>query len=313
MKYLSVFLLMLFVQVSNAAQCRVDGQQWVDVYNGAITVDVNVYPVQGSGYMIFAGYTLECRYTPGGTTPSNNKDYWRFTNGGLTPGAKFGQHMMGLRIAGVNYPRPVNTSLIIATMVDNYAGVDLNTYMYMYAKGAPGKPIDVRVGDILGTLHFWQTHNTSNPDSNVNVYIRAANDFFFEPSTCTINNNVPIVVDFGMVEPLAIGESPGSSLFQKTTRLDYACPDSDIDSAITITLKGNGAGFNSNVLATSNPDLGVGLMRGGVLVRPNGFFMTSIASSAGSDDVTFSLVRKPGSLPAAGPFTSSATLVMGVP
>lgn len=260
------------------------------------------------------GYLLECRYTPGsaGDLPGNT-DYWYLINGGLTPGAKFSNYDVGLRIHGVDYPVPVNNSMLIAVMQNNREGVDLKVYMYVNTKGVPGKPIDIRSGDTLGVLNFYQDTTTGDPPTTVKVYIEAGNDLFFEPSTCTINNNVQLDVDFMDVGPTAMGTSPSSSAIKQDKTLLYSCPDPDIDATITMTFKGTTASFNSNLLATSNPDIGVALLRSGAVVRPESFFTTSITNSVGSDVVTFALVRKTGSFPAAGAFTGSATLIMGVP
>lgn len=55
------------------------------------------------------------------------------------------------------------------------------------------------------------------------------------------------------------------------------------------------------------------MLYAGSAVRVNGSFLTRITNSSGSDDVTFALVSRPGSLPAAGPVSGSGVLVMGVP
>ena len=82
---------------------------------------------------------------------------------------------------------------------------------------------------------------------------------------------------------------------------------------ITIGLRGTAASFNSGVLAMSNTNLGTGLIRAGVLVRPGQSFTTNLSNSSGRDTVTFALIRKAGTTPAVGAFSGSATLVMGVP
>ncbi len=313
MKYLTGMLLLLFMQIATAGQCRVDGGDWQDVFRNSITVTVNVNETPGTGLILLDGYLLECRYTPSGF-PASSYDRWRTNTNALVPGPKFSGHGMGLRIGRfIDVPVPVDSGFYIASMNNNSRGVDLDTYMYIYTIGKPGNYVDIRVGDILGTMNFRQTNNTGEPESDVAVHLQAGNDFYFQPSTCTINDNKSIDVDFDQVVPLEIGQSPANSPVQKTIRLNYSCPDPGITSAITITFKGRGALFNSNFLTMSNPNLGTGLLRKGVLVRPGSSFATSIANSVGADDVTFSLIRKTGSFPAAGPFTGSATLIMGVP
>ena len=55
------------------------------------------------------------------------------------------------------------------------------------------------------------------------------------------------------------------------------------------------------------------MVRAGTAVPVNGSFLTRITISVGADDVTFSLVRRNGSLPTAGAISGSGVLVMGVP
>ena len=59
--------------------------------------------------------------------------------------------------------------------------------------------------------------------------------------------------------------------------------------------------------------MGTALLRGGAAVSVNGSFLTRITNSVGGDDVTFSLVRRNGSLPTPGAISGSGVLVMGVP
>lgn len=312
MKYICGLFFMLLAQVAAAGQCRVDGGPWIDVFQNSITIDVNVRAAPGTGLIVLDGYLLECRYTPSGF-PETATDYWRTNANALVPGLKFGSHKMGLRIGSNDYLVPVPAGIFVAQMSNHTYGVDLRTYVYLRTTGSPGSYVDIRAGDHIGTFRFKQTNNTMDPEANVEVQIRAANDLFFEPSTCTINDNMPIDVDFNQVDPTSISASPSDSPFQRVINLKYFCPDQDVSSAITITFRGAPASFSSDVLATSNPDLGVALLRGPVLVRPGRSFTTSIFQSIGSNDVTFVLIRKAGSLPVAGPFTASATLVMGVP
>lgn len=223
---------------------------------------------------------------------------------------------MGLRIKGIYYPVEVGPRIHLATIKsNNRQGVDMNSYMYIVIQGSPGNPIDIRQGDHLGTMVLKQTNN--NPNNPVEPVVRvelyADNSFVVEPSTCTINNNQPIDVNFNQVDRTQIGESVNSTPIRANIRLNYSCPDPGITMPITITLKGPPAGFDPGVLNMSNPDLGTGLLRAGVQVRPEGAFQTNIYNSSGGDDVTFALTRRAGSTPVTGGFSGSATLVMGVP
>ncbi|MFJ7883529.1 fimbrial protein [Pseudomonas sp. NPDC096917] len=313
MKYLTGIFLLLLMQTATASQCRVDGGGWIDVTQDSVSIQVPVKTNPGTGLILLDGYQLECRYTPDGF-PALFRDYWHTWDNALIPGPKFTSYRMGLRIKNTDYPVPVGRRIHIATMPNNGRGVNLNTYMYILIQGSPGNPIDIVQGDLLGTMVLKQTNNTGNPlEPIVRVYLYADNSFVVEPSTCTINNDQAIDVNFNQVDRTRIGESVISTPITANIRLNYSCPDPGITLPITITLKGPPAGFDSGVLNMSNPDLGTGLLRAGVQVRPEGAFQTNIYNSSGGDDVTFALTRRVGSTPATGDFSGSATLVMGVP
>ena len=313
-KYLAGLFLLMLMQTSNAGQCLIRGG-WLNISTSGTTsyITVNVAAVPGSGYVLLEGYTLYCRFTPNSSMSSSARDYWRTDINPIIPGPKFGSYPIGLRINNVFYNTPTSGLLIASMANQELSGRDLATYMFIRTVGVPGSYIDIRAGDVLGTLRLVQTNNYDSTSPRLSIQFRAGNNLFFEPSTCTINNNNPIEVDFMDVDPNVIGESPGGSPVKKTLSLNYACPDPNINSAITITLRGSGALFNSQILATSNPGLGVALLKGGAVVRPGGYFLSSITNSVGADNVTFALVRNSGALPGSGVFTGSATLVMGVP
>ena len=251
---------------------------------------------------------MECRYTPE-TGPVTRRDILFTRDNGLYA-PSLGDYTIGLRIGGVDRPVPVGT-VQLATMSNNGKGHDLNTYMYILTRGSPGKPINIRAGDEFAKLQLFQ--KGYHRDHPIDVILIAANDLITEPSTCTINNNQPIDVNFNQVDRTRIGESVANTPIRANVRLNYSCPDPGLTLPITITLKGATAGFDSGVLNMSNSNLGTGLLRAGVQVRPQGTFQTNIYNSSGGDDVTFALTRRPGSTPVTGAFSGSATLVMGVP
>lgn len=315
MKYLTGIVLLLLMHAASASQCNINGGPWQEVTYDSISVNVPVQAHSGSGRIDLDGYIMKCRFTPNGF-PIVYSDFWHTWNNALIPGPKFKNYKMGLRIKGVYYPVEVGPRIHLATIKsNNRQGVDMNTYMYIVIQGSPGNPIDIRQGDHLGTMVLKQTNN--NPNNPVEPIVRAElyadNNFVVEPSTCTINNNQPIDVNFNQVDRTKIGESVNSTTVRKNIRLNYSCPDPGITMPITITFKGMPASFDSGVLNMSNSNLGTGLMRSGAQVRLESSFRTNIYNSSGGDDVIFALTRRPGSVPATGPFTGSATLVMGVP
>lgn len=216
---------------------------------------------------------------------------------------------VGARFNGTDYNSPLPTRLDVATAYNNGTSVNMNTYAYAENTGS----INFVAGDRLVSIPFNQdsSHDAGLPMVRFNLY--AANSLPPDISTCTINNNMPIDVNFNQVDPAAIGESPTSTSIRKSIQLNYSCPTGGITMPITIGLRGSAASFNSGVLALSNLHLGAGLLKGGVLVRPGQSFASNLSNSSGRDTVTFVLIRRPGTAPATGAFSGSATLVMGVP
>ena len=201
----------------------------------------------------------------------------------------------------------------MTTMPNNGVGVPVDVTPYILIRNNPTNPIDVRVGDVLGRLNLDQTNNYNSGSSALALTYIAANNFSISPSTCTINNNNPIEINFGNVHQRAIGADPLTTTIRSDRRLTYSCPDGGITTPITISYKGSPSSFDTRLLMMSNPDVGTALIRAGSAVPVNGSFLTHITNSVGGDDVTFSLVRRAGSLPAAGATSGSGVLVMGVP
>lgn len=218
-----------------------------------------------------------------------------------------------MRINGAFYNTPVPASIGVATMPNNGVTYPINVAPFILVRNTPSNPINVQVGDNLGRLHLTATNNYSSEQAEVIVTYTAANNFQLSPSTCTINNNNPIEINFGDVHQRAIGTDPLTTTVRRDRRLTYACPDPGITTPITITYKGIASSFNPNLLTMTNPDVGTALVRGGTAVQVGRSFLSRITNSIGGDDVTFTLVRRAGSLPTPGPVSGSGVLVMGVP
>lgn len=208
---------------------------------------------------------------------------------------------------------PVQTGILAATMPDDFSARPVDITPYILVRKNPTNPIDIRIGDNLGVLRISGTNNYGPDRVSVAVHYSAANNFTISPSSCTINNNNPIEINFGDVHQRAIGSDPYTTSIRRDYRLTYSCPDGGINTPITISYKGTPSSFNTHLLTMTNPDVGTALVRAGSAVRVNGSFLTRIDNSVGGDDVMFTLVRRAGSLPAAGPISGSGVLVMGVP
>jgi minor fimbrial subunit len=318
--YGAIVLLVLLgvTTTARAADCRVNGGNWQYVGDGGILnleVPVNVSVGSDNTRILLEGAWLECRFTPSHAHPTRI-DFWGTSaqaGAPWVPGPKFNNQGTGLRINGAFYNTPVPFNIRIATMPNNFVAYPIYVTPYILLRNDPSNPISVVIGDILGALNLHQTNNYSFGSTRLVLTYKAANNFGISPSTCTINNNNPIEINFGNVQQRAIGTDPLTTSVRANRRLTYSCPNGGINTDITITYKGISTSFDDRLLVMSNPNVGTALVRAGSAVRVNGSFRTRITNSMGGDDVTFSLVRRAGVFPVAGAISGSGVLVMGVP
>jgi type 1 fimbria pilin len=311
---LALLVLTGVTTAAHAVDCRVNGGQWQNG-NPNLQVPVTVTLSADRTRITLEGARLECRFTYSGG-PGWHTDFWvsgSAAGTAWTPGPKFVNEGTGLRINGAFHNTPVPTGIAIAVIPNNGAFYPINVTPYILLRNYPSNPFDVRIGDNLGLLRLTSSNNYDGTRPRLTVTYTAANNFTVSPSTCTINNNAPIEIDFGNVHQRAIGTDPLTSDIVAHRRLTYSCPDGGINTPITITYKGSPSSFDARLLMMTHADVGTALVRAGSAVPVNGSFLTRITNSSGGDDVTFSLVRRTGSLPAAGPISGSGVLVMGVP
>lgn len=313
MKYLIGIFMLLLIETASAAQCRVNGGPWtwIDQWAGRqMSVSATVRRIPGTSMVRLDGYTLECRLEAGGGNTPRERDIWMTYGGHMSVGPKLSGRQVGATINGTDYNSPLMSLMHIATAVRGGPGVNLNTYGYaMQAAG-----VNFVAGDPLLTIALSIDRNYGSGNlSDVRFHLHAANNLPPDISTCTINNNRTIDVNFNTVNSALIGEGVSTTPIKKDIQLNYSCPQGGMTMPITIGFRGQAASFNSGALAMNNSNLATALLRGGVQVRPGQAFTTNLSNSSGRDTVTFALIRRPGSTPATGAFSGSATLVMGVP
>lgn len=299
---------------AQAVDCRVNGGPWQNG-NPNLQVPVTVTLTADRTRIMLEGARLECRFTPDGG-PASREDYWASGSAAgtpWTPGPKFSAEQTGLRINGSFHNTPVPTGIRVITIPNNAVFYPINVTPYILIRNYPANPFDVRIGDNLGLLRMTSSNNYDPTRPQLTVTYTAANNFTVTPSACTINNNNPIEVNFGEVHQRGIGTDPLTTTVRSDRRLTYSCPDGGINTPITITYKGSPSSFDPRLLMMSNPDVGTALVRGGSAVQVGNSFLTRITNSGGGDDVTFTLVRRAGSLPTTGAISGSGVLVMGVP
>lgn len=108
---------------------------------------------------------------------------------------------------------------------------------------------------ILGMASsFSSAASVFNKTATVNVSVT-----IFAAPPCVINSNNTINVDFG--NTVLTSDIDGIQ-YMKPVTYTLNCT-SAASNALKLSIKGNGASFDSDVLKTSNSDLGIKLMRNG--------------------------------------------------
>lgn len=317
MKYLAGLMLLMLAHVACAAQveCQLNGSVWYDVQTHGFTAYVEVAANKSINKVLLNQYVLNCRQTWPDTispvlTVTTASDAVRFH-------PQY-SHLRGGLVTSTNsyYPTPVQSGVLLGKHVAGpYVRVISGVYLDIVT--TPGKYIEIKDKSLIATVNLeMRLSSVIFPAQLFTTFINihADNKLNLSPSTCTINNNNPINIDFGSIDPLAIsGDIPEGTPYRRTVVLDYSCPDAGINSPIDIKFLGTPSTFNPRALATSNPDLATAMIHFSSLVPPGGSFRTNITNSSGRNTMLFTLFRRTGSVPKAGPFDASATLVLSAP
>ena len=312
MRYLAGLMLLVLAHTVSAIECRVNNSTWRDVtvYGFRVSVDV-VYNAELNKIWL-ENYTMDCRHN---SAYSSNPTLSVFPSASGNGVVLYDGLKGGLRVGDTNYSIPVPHGILLAVVrKEPYRSVQGRPYIDIPT--APGSYINIKAGAQLGQLNFTMFFSNDYGSKFVTAFVevRARNALNLSPSTCTINNNNPINIDFGSIDPLAAsGDIPEGTPYRRTVVLDYSCPDAGINSPIDIKFLGTPSTFNPRALATSNPDLATAMIHFSSLVPPGGSFSTNITNSSGKNTMLFTLFRRTGSLPKAGPFDASATLVLSPP
>lgn len=232
-------------------------------------------------------------------------------------------------INGNQYNIPYSGSNIHLVDWDNIDGTQITTQyipvkLYISLTSDPTNPVPVHKNDLLYDLTFEQIAVPGPPDpdgDNSTKYtytwhIYAANDAIIIPTTCEINGNQVVNVDYGMVQATDIGTTKDNTPVKVTKNIDVKC-DSAYTGDINIAFMGTEAsGFDSpDVLITSDSNLGVVLTSSDKNIPLNSAAgaVISLLNGSGSTDVGFNLVKKSSSATlAGGQFQASAVMLITI-
>lgn len=144
----------------------------------------------------------------------------------------------------------------------------------------------------------------------------ADNDAYFVTTGCNINARQPINVTFNNVRQDRLTTSAASARIVQEKQLTYQCGGSDSGAQdIDIRLISDAAPFSTELIKTSNANVGIALMYNGKQIAPNASFRTRIVNGRGSDTVSFNMVKNNVAYAdiATGPLSGSATLILSPP
>lgn len=292
MKYLTGFMLLLLMQNVFAALCQVDGGPWVDMKTSPLDVQVDLRLDKDAGKVTMSGYSVRCMHGFAGWYPDSSRQYFSTSSGGLVLGPTVVDYGAGLDILGSYYPWPVSAGRYLALHDRLTQVVDLPVKVYYVIPWEPGKYINIKPGAFLAVVLLNVTYNFDSPQYpayRMRVNLIARNGVDSSPSTCTVNNNLPINVDFGNVDPVALGTSIFDTSFKKNFRLRYDCVGPSVNSPIAVKWQAIPSAFHPHAITTSKQDVGVLLFRpdSSALVGPGGEIRDTITNSAGPAAVEY--------------------------
>ncbi len=311
MKKVQILVALIFCFISHsvmAFSCQLNG---VNISNGStasITVPVGPEIISGKNVIIDFSKYVSCAVTgiDYGFTDYINT-YAVSGNGSIVFENKLYGKDGGSNINGKDYNIPVPANVLIYTLKDYNKYIPLPIESYLNVGNEPDG-VEIKAGDLLLTLGMKQTNNK---DATYNLYtwkVYAANDTYVSLSSCKINNNGTMDVDFGSLNSADIDQGVNHSIGKS---VNYSC-DNSVNHTVALKLIPS---TNGNDFTTTIEGLNVDIYRGSEKLKPNTFFYTDLNNGSGNDTITFSLVKDknyPGKVKD-GAFSSNVVLVMSNP
>ena len=188
-----------------------------------------------------------------------------------------------------------------------YAPIPLKIYYNM--KEIPGERVAIAKGQTIGSIraHKYSVPAGSAPTFTWNFV--AANDTIVTSGGCAINNGDIIEIDFGTVNQKQLSSAAATNTVSRY--IPYNCRSSSITMGIQMSLVADPPSFSSELIKTSNDNIGIKATRSEDQLIPNkNSIHSNLQQGTGGDTYSFSLLKREGSTPATGNFTGSATLIM---
>lgn len=223
----------------------------------------------------------------------------------------------GVTINGVDYEL---TSPMVGVRVLEVTGLKtlpLPMQIYIRLEKNPVRDLKIKKGDLIAILNFNQTNNQPGCPlcGSYRWNLIADNDAYFTATSCTINGAKQMNIDFGLISQDNFTQSVSNAMVKKEQNITYHCDDATATQDILIRLVGNVSGFSSEVIGTTNANVGIAMVYKDKIVKPNETFKSKITNGIGSDTLTFVPIKNNVSSEkiATGNFSGSATLVFSAP
>lgn len=252
------------------------------------------------------------------TMPSMYTDYLDLIS--VTPSTVLAGFDSGVYVNGSRYLSSQVNQINVFTLNDDLRH-PVNIDMFFTIPNKLDKDLVINAGDALMvvTLEKWSTwgSNVGNRERFIWTFV-ADNRVALTTGTCTVNNNEPINIDFGLVPKSRIKNvGQGLNSITQDVSLNIDCEDLRLNQDIQVTLSANSAsGDLLNTIPTTLSNLGVEMYYNNRLIAPMGSFLTPLVEGRSDAEVTFSLVKSAGvdseSLEN-GRFNASGSLVISLP
>ncbi|WP_392560550.1 fimbrial protein [Orbus mooreae] len=249
-------------------------------------------------------------------------DHLELNAGGIIPGSAIsyldnGVYINGSRILSQNAPK----TNIFSIADSKIHPIDID--MFFVVPSGIGSSLVIEANQTLMTLklHKYSTPNSSHGYEGVHEDFTwtfvAANRAVLQAGSCDINNNEPIIVDFGLVRKASV-KNTGADSVSKDVNLDIDCHDSSLNNQqVKVTLSAQQASFSNDFIAVSdNTDLGIEIAHNDQVIAPFTGFISYINNGVGNEQIRVSVVKKTtvnSSDLKDGSFNASGSLIVSLP
>lgn len=229
-------------------------------------------------------------------------------NGLVLNPALFNGLSAGVTISGKDYISPVPKTEIFRLLNQDRSRIPAIVFFQL---SALGRELHINKGDYIGKITLTQENNSSSQTANYTWTFYAANEVDINPANCNIQSGNVLNIDFGQIERGEIVTS-GTSLQTVTKNLTLVCNTNnpvDFEMGFITTP----ASWNSDAIATSNPNLGIITQWNGVTLTNGDTQQIQVVNGNLSIPLSFTPVHSSSVSTdkiTTGAFNASATLVI---